>query len=141
MSKDTKNYMLKFPTECAQMRIKNIWLPVCFMLAAIVFLPACNNNGPGTLGADVLPKEDIIGMKFTDTVQVHLETQQIDRLNTYRAPRQLFGNYVDPQFGHIAATTFSEVLPRSGLNFGDAADLMFDSLIIRIELGECIRKT
>ena len=104
-----------------------------YLLAATIFLSACG-DGPGTLGKDVLPGEDIIGMKFTDTVQIEMESQLIGKVNTFRASRQLFGNYVDPQFGQITAVTYTEVLPRSGLNFGSADDLRFDSLIVIMEI-------
>ena len=90
---------------------------------------------PNTLGKDVLPPGDVIGMQFTDTFSIELETQIVDSINTYLASEQLFGNYIDPHFGRITATTFLEVLPRSGLNFGDAEDLIFDSLVLRMEIN------
>ena len=140
MSKDTINSMQISQTDSTARQNFTSWLPAIMLLAATFFFAACK-EGPNTLGKDVLPPGDVIGMKYTDTVTVELETQIIDSVNTYIADEQLFGNYVDPHFGRISATTYLEVLPRSGLNFGEAEDLQFDSIVIRMEISGAYGRT
>ena len=100
-------------------------------MTATAFLVSCE-QGPSGLGAEVLPANDLVGVVYTDTIPLSLTTVVNDSANTYQASAQLLGNYVDPQFGTITAKTFTQVFPRSGLNFGDPADLIFDSLILKV---------
>ncbi|MEL6672982.1 MAG: DUF4270 family protein [Bacteroidota bacterium] len=105
------------------------WLS-CFVLAATLFF-SCKQDPIGT-GGEVIPPEDLIGFNVTDTVTIQYETVAFDTTDTYLAARQLFGNYIDPQFGRISATTYTQFLSRIGLNFGDTADLRFDSLVLNL---------
>lgn len=110
---------------------KNLWLSILTWMTATTFLVSCD-QGPAGLGADVLPANDIVGVVYTDTIPLSLTTVVNDSINTYQSTSQLMGNYVDPQFGTITAKTFTQVFPRSGLNFGDPADLIFDSLVLKV---------
>lgn len=71
-------------------------------------------------------------MRYTDSLQLRFTTQRLESIDTYRAERQVVGNYVDPQLGRLSATTYTEVLARSGLNFGAAEDLIYDSLVLKL---------
>ncbi|MEL6843116.1 MAG: DUF4270 family protein, partial [Bacteroidota bacterium] len=108
------------------------WRVMLLCMAAILSLSACL-DGPGNTGIDVLPDKDRLLTAYTDTQQVVFRSTIVDSVDTYRAERQLVGNYVDPEFGRISATTYTEVLPRNGLNFADDPnDLQFDSLVLQV---------
>jgi hypothetical protein len=109
------------------------WRPALLAITAL-FCLSCE-NGIGSIGEGVLPPEDIISIGYADSFPIHFETRILDSSDTYRASRQLFGNYIDPQFGRISATTYTQFLSRQGLDFGDPANLIFDSLMLRIDVG------
>ncbi len=112
---------------------KNLWLFILLGMAATSFLASCE-KGPAGLGSEVLPLSDRVEISYTDTIPLRLETISIDSISTYQATRQLFGNYFDPFMGHITAQTFTQVFPRSALSFGDASELVFDSLVLSLDL-------
>ncbi|MFK7922384.1 MAG: DUF4270 family protein [Bacteroidia bacterium] len=101
-------------------------------MTAILSLTACL-NGPSNTGIEVLPENDLLITAFTDTQTIVFRSEMIDSIETYRAERQLVGNYVDPEFGRITATTYTQLLPRNGLLFAeDRDDLKFDSLVLQL---------
>ena len=108
------------------------WLFAALAATAFFFLGACEDLGE--FGPEVLPPGDRIETRYTDTNRVTFVTEWVDSVDTYRAARQLFGNYIDPEFGRITAETYTQVLPQSNLNFGDAADLIFDSLVLKLNI-------
>ncbi|MDX2248907.1 MAG: DUF4270 family protein [Bacteroidia bacterium] len=110
----------------------HLWL-FAMVAAAIFFVAGCERPIGGT-GIDVLPENDIISLQYSDTTTIVMETRWLEESNTYRSARQLFGNYIDPYFGKITAATCTEFLARSGLNFGDSADLIFDSLVLSLNI-------
>ncbi|MDP5169722.1 MAG: DUF4270 domain-containing protein [Bacteroidia bacterium] len=110
-----------------------MWLSILIGVAATTFLVSCDTSA-GSLGSDVLPADDLVGLAYSDTFSLSLQTVRVDSINTYNASRQLFGNYVDPLFGTITAKTFTQVFPRSGLNFGKASELIFDSLVLKLRI-------
>ncbi|MCB0853130.1 MAG: DUF4270 family protein [Bacteroidetes bacterium] len=100
---------------------------------ALFFIIGCTGE-TGTTAIDVLPDSDLIGLTYSDTFTIEMETIVIDSFTTYQAGRQIFGNYLDPEFGDISAATYTEVLPRSGLNFGDTANIRYDSIVLRMNI-------
>jgi hypothetical protein len=110
---------------------RRIGLLASCLPAALLFLMGCEQPIEGVVGT-ILPASETVEMRFRDDLAVSLTTQLIDSVPTYRAERQLVGNYVDPQMGRIAATTYTEVLARSGLDFGASTDLIYDSLVLRL---------
>lgn len=131
MWKSMLSYTQPSQTDIHLSKNKNLWLFILTWMTATTFLVSCE-QGPNGLGADVLPEGDLINVLYTDTISIDLQTIVIDSINTYQAANQLLGNYVDPQYGTITAKTFTQVFPRSGLNFGDPADLIFDSLVLKL---------
>ncbi|MEL6250521.1 MAG: DUF4270 family protein [Bacteroidota bacterium] len=115
--------------------LRNTWLSVILLTAATLFFAGCEEDGQG-IGAEVLPPEDIINFTFTDTTSIEIETIVQDSINTYRATDLLFGNYVDPEFGRVKATIYTEFIARSGLNFGEAADLVLDSVVLALGIRD-----
>lgn len=107
-------------------------LLVCLVPAALLFLAGCEEPIEG-VADDILPPGDAVEMRYTDSLQLRFTTQRLESIDTYRAERQVVGNYVDPQMGRLSATTYTEVLARSGLNFGNAEDLIYDSLVLKLQ--------
>jgi len=99
----------------------------------MLFFAACTDD-TGFFTEDILPEEDRIQTFYTDTLALEFESIWVDSTDTYRAARQLFGNYIDPAFGRITAETYTEVLPRTNLDFGDPADLIYDSIVLRLSV-------
>jgi hypothetical protein len=108
------------------------WLSA-FFGAAMLFLSACQGD-TGSFNDDILPEEDVIRTGYNDTLAVEFRSIWVDSIQTYRSSRQIFGNYIDPLFGRITAETYTEVLPRSNLDFGNKEDLIFDSLVLRLDI-------
>ncbi|MEM7660059.1 MAG: DUF4270 family protein [Bacteroidota bacterium] len=108
------------------------WLSAIFG-AAMLFLTACQEDS-GFFNDDILPAEDVVRTVYNDSLVVEFSSIWVDSSETYRSTRQMFGNYIDPLFGRITTETYTEVLPRSNLNFGDTEDLIFDSLVLRLDV-------
>ncbi len=107
------------------------------MLVAAMFSFTACLDGPGSTGLDVIPENDRLHTLFTDTTTVLMTSIIVDSVDTYRSSRQLFGNYVDPEFGRITAVTYTQVLPRSGLKFSDSSsNLKFDSLVLKLLIDD-----
>lgn len=120
-------------------KIQLSWLSAT-VAAAIFFMSACTKD-PGSTGKGVLPQSDLIGLVYSDTNTIGMETRWVENTNTYRSGLQLFGNYVDPYFGTISAATYTEFLPKSGLDFGDASELIFDSLVLSLDIEDFYGRT
>ncbi|MDX1907468.1 MAG: DUF4270 family protein [Bacteroidia bacterium] len=114
-------------------RFPSLRLPVALVAAAMLFWTSCETTGDGP-DIGVLPPGDIIGMKFTDTVKIDWRSVRVDSMDTYRQDRLLVGNYVDPQFGRISGEIFTQFISQSGLDFGDATNLQFDSLVLILNI-------
>ena len=65
-----------------------------------------------------------------------MKTLPVDSVATYMLSRNLVGNYVDDQFGHIYAETYIQPrLTGTGLTFGaDPSKLSLDSLVLTLDL-------
>ncbi|MEM7372540.1 MAG: DUF4270 family protein [Bacteroidota bacterium] len=113
-------------------KIRIAWLSAISLVAAIFFVSGCENSG--TFTEEVLPVDDPISTHYVDTIPIKMTSIWTDVSETYRADRQMFGNYIDPLFGRITAETFSEVLPRSNLDFGEANDLFYDSIVLKLDI-------
>ena len=135
MLKDITNCTQTFQTKLDLYNLRNTWLSVILLTAATLFFAGCEEDGQG-IGAEVLPPEDIINFTFTDTTSIEIETIVQDSINTYRATDLLFGNYVDPEFGRVKATIYTEFIARSGLDFGLADDLLLDSVVLALGIRD-----
>ena len=111
------------------------WLYPGVLVTAMLFLGGCQETAPGDVGLGVLPTEDLIGLVYTDSIPLVLETQWIDKVVTGNASVQLFGNYYDASFGRLNSITYTEArIPGVDLDFGDPADLKFMSLTLSLDL-------
>lgn len=132
MSKGTINCIPTSQTKFTLYKNKPEWRVMLLCMTAILSLSACL-NGPSNTGIDVLPDNDLLTTAFTDTQTIVFQSVIVDSIDSYRAERQLVGNYVDSEFGRITATTYTQLLPRNGLLFAeDPNDLQFDSLVLQL---------
>lgn len=136
----TKILMLKATTsfmKILQVKLSNIslfktWLYSLCVATAMLFVVSCDQI-PGETGLEVLPDDDLIGLKYTDTLSIKMETQIRDRVRTGKSPWQLMGNYFDPAFGRISAATYTQMLiPGADLEFGE--DLEFVGLRLDLDI-------
>jgi hypothetical protein len=104
--------------------------------AILFFLASCTPANDA--GKDVLHPDDLIHGGYVDTFTIEMNTLRIDSVQTYQLSRNLVGNYVDDQFGHIYAETY--IQPRitgSSLTFGaDVSKLTLDSLVLTLDLTD-----
>lgn len=114
-------------------RRNSFWLSALWALTAILFLPACEEEF-GDTGIDVLPPGDLVGITYTDTSTVWLTSFQIDSQNTRNSSRQMFGNYIDPEFGAISAATYMQLMPGENLTFGPKQHLLLDSVVLFLDV-------
>jgi hypothetical protein len=105
------------------------------VLAAMLVIQSCKD--PNETGLGVLPDEDIISGKFVDTFQVKLTSQLVDSTNTYRSSGSMLGTYIDPEFGQIAASIFTQFrIVGTNLAFSpDPANLTLDSIVLSLDLS------
>ncbi len=109
------------------------WLLVGMLPTAIVFFSGCEEPIQG-IGKEVLPPGDIIETYYTDSLEIEFRTIRLDTINSYNSEYQLVGNYVDPQFGRISASTYTQVLSRTSPIVGDP-DLLYDSLVLNLQVA------
>ena len=132
MSKAITSYTPTSQTDKILNKKFATWLSTIFG-AAMLFLTACQEDS-GFFNDDILPVDDVVRTVYNDSLVVDFSSVLVDSTETYRSTRQMFGNYIDPLFGRITTETYTEVLPRSNLDFGDTGDLIFDSLVLRLDV-------
>jgi hypothetical protein len=97
----------------------------------LFFLSACER--PKTIGAEIVPPGDVIGLLFTDTVKALPGTLVRDSTRTDETGMLMFGNLIDPEFGRIHTASFAQFrMTGSNLVFGDS--LILDSLVLELGL-------
>lgn len=102
---------------------------------AVFMLAACKD--PNNVGIGVLPQSDLVGMVYTDTTTIDLETQLIDSITTVSAQSDIhvFGNYLDPAMGSISAGTYTQFrFPNTKLDLGSPDSLRLDSIVLKLDV-------
>jgi len=95
------------------------------LLTAIV---ACNKD-PFTVGFNLLPPTDTIGITTTDTVTVQAYSMLVDSVRSDETVNNLLGSLMDPVFGKTSASFYAQFrLPIEGIDFG--ASPVMDSLVL-----------
>ncbi len=106
------------------------------LAAAILFFNGCE-EGIESVGQEVLPEGDQINTFFNDSLSIDIRSILVDSVNSQRAVRDLFGNYIDPQFGRMVATFFTQLDPSLTTSFIEVApeDLVFDSVVLKLAIS------
>lgn len=132
MLKATTSFMKLSLVKLSNILPLKTWLYPLFVATAMFFVVSCEQI-PGDTGLGVLPDDDLIGLNYTDTLSITLETKIRDQVQTGNSPWQLLGNYFDPAFGRINAEVYTEMLiPGADLSFGE--DLEFISLRLDLDI-------
>lgn len=109
------------------------WLLASLCTTAILFFLGCDGRN---IGKEVLPPGDLISIKYTDTVGVVFNTHKLDSVPTYGTDLHIFGNYIDPVFGRISASTYAQFrIPGTQLKFGSPDSLRLDSVVLTIGIA------
>lgn len=105
-----------------------------FAVAAFLFsIQGCKD--PNTAGKDLLPPEELIGMYYTDTVSIEMDSRIIDSIPTFGTDFHLFGNYIDNELGRISAGTYTQIrFPGDKIDFGSPDSVRADSLVLTIDV-------
>ena len=117
------------------MKIKKItWLFGTTLLAAILLFSACQD--PNETGFGVLPPEDQISTGYIDTFTVFAQTIQVDSVLTQQAQYQLFGTYLDPEFGRMQTGFFTEFSIGNNVIFGESGMFSLDSIVLYLPVDD-----
>ncbi len=102
---------------------------VACLLLSLVLLAACQE--PGSIGADLAPKDDGPEVYYTDTATIRTSTVLLDSVATSGAALLLAGRYRDSRLGSVQAGTVTE--------FGFegepavAEGVVYDSLVLSLD--------
>jgi len=109
------------------------------LLVSIIFFIACEKPEE-SLGIDLQPEEDILGISAIDTFTIEGQTLPEDSILTDNVLTGLVGAYIDPQFGYTKAEHTSEIRlttsnPVFFLNGSSIENLVVDSLILNLSFN------
>ncbi len=109
-----------------------------FFLALTIVIASCKKE-EGSLGLQVHPEEDQLGLLVTDTATVLAHTIQEDSLRSDEFNSNLLGSYVDDVFGKTTASIYTMIrLSEQNVSMvstsGTTADTQVDSVILYLDL-------
>lgn len=100
----------------------------------MILFQACNRQSDA--GIEILNDDDLISAAFSDTFTVHGGTVINQEIQTANGTKVMFGNYVDPEFGRISASSYIQFLTDvNNLNFGDTSLLTLDSIVLVLDMN------
>lgn len=103
------------------------------LLLLLLISAACTKKNPG-LGKDIIDPDVLLNGITTDTFELYTYSIVQDSTETKNASNVLLGSYVDPKFGKVSASIFTEFrLPGLNPNFGDPALITIDSFVLALE--------
>lgn len=121
------------------MKIKKItWLFGTTLLTAILLFTACQD--PNETGFDILPADDHISTAYIDTFTVFAKTLQVDSVQTQQALYQLFGTYLDPEFGRMQTGFYTELSIGNNVTFSDSGTVTLDSIVLYLAVDDSYGK-
>jgi len=97
-------------------------------------LNSCKED-TGTVGANILPKGDLIGAYETDTSTVLSSMYIKDSAETNDGNPAMLGSYSDPIFGQLTASIYTQIFSPAGAEAGAIpwADSIVDSAVLVLE--------
>lgn len=107
-------------------------------MLASVLIAVTSCKDPDGSGKDILPPDDYIEGVFIDTFNVVLRPIWLDSAYTQNRSQALLGQILDPEFGTITATSYSQWrMQGADLLFGsDPSKLVLDSIVLSLDLNE-----
>lgn len=113
----------------------NCLINLCAAGLCLLLATSCSKEYADT-GIGVLPEDQLIYAALIDSMEVTLETRKKDYVRTDNRSYQLLGGVLDPEFGRISASIYTEVLPATAnLDLGDTSKLRLDSAVLKVRLA------
>jgi hypothetical protein len=101
------------------------------MIGALAILNFSCNKSPESIGDNLQPESNFIGVYYIDSIEVQSYSVLVDSLSTKNVTYALLGSMKDPVFGQTDAGFYTQFhLSSSTHNFGDAP--VFDSLVLQL---------
>jgi len=99
------------------------------LVVLIILLPACKKDT--SIGADILPQDDLLNVKYTDTLTVYSKTQADTFLRTDKLAKNYLGVINDSRFGFQKASVVMELDKPTGV-FDDSLNTTYtiDSVVL-----------
>ncbi len=81
---------------------------IALLLLSLTFIFSCKQkDNLSTLGLDVQPENDLLGITINDTASVFMHTQKVDSIRTYNDGTKYLGSVQDPIFGRTDASIYT----------------------------------
>lgn len=107
-----------------------------FLLLSFVIIQSCKKKD-SLVGKDTINQDDLLNATVIDTFSLNTYTIWEDSVITSTSSVALLGNYVDPVFGSVDASFYTQLrLPSTNPNFGDLATIVVDSFVLGLKYSE-----
>lgn len=104
-----------------------------FAFLFLVLLASCNKN-KHEIGKPAIDQDLLLNGITTDTFDLITYTINEDSAITDNAPNVLLGSYIDPKFGKVNASFYTEFRLKSlNPNFGDIGTIVVDSCVLALQ--------
>lgn len=104
-----------------------------FAILCLVLLISCNKN-KHEIGKPAIDQDLLLNGITTDTFDLITYTISEDSAITDNAPNVLLGSYIDPKFGKVDASFYTEFRLKSlNPNFGDIGTIVVDSCVLALQ--------
>ena len=101
------------------------------LFSVLIILSASCSKTTESIGNGLLSENDHIGAFYTDTLQLHCHSEQIDTLYTKGLTTVLLGSMMDPVMGSTDANLFTQLhLSSTNQYFGD--NPVIDSVVLQL---------
>jgi hypothetical protein len=99
----------------------------------LLFFSACTKKN-SDIGKDIIDPNALLNGITTDTFELITYSILEDSTETKNASNVLLGSYIDPKFGKVEASIFTEFrLPGLNPNFGSPSQIVIDSFVLSLE--------
>ncbi len=103
------------------------------LLLLLLFTSACTKKDTG-LGKDIIDPNALLNGITTDTFELITYSILEDSTETKNASNVLLGSYIDPKFGKVDASVYTELrLPGLNPSFGNPDLIVIDSFVLALE--------
>jgi hypothetical protein len=103
------------------------------LFSALALLSLSCSKTTEKIGNGLLSENDLIGVYFTDTLQIVCHSEIVPEMNTKGLGTVLFGSMIDPVMGRTDANIFTQLhLSSTSQNFG--AEVVVDSIVLQLGL-------
>ncbi len=117
-------------------KLKTYYSKISFkalLFSALALLSISCSKTTEKIGNGLLSEGDLIGVYFTDTLEIECFSETIDEMSTKGLGTVLFGSMVDPVMGRTDANIFTQLhLSSTNQNFGP--EVVVDSIVLQLGL-------